>query len=176
MQTLADHHLPPGNLCLEMTESMLMEHEDSAIALLGQLRDGGVHLAIDDFGTGYSSLAALRRLPADQLKIDRSFISSLPDDAGTIAWAIVRLGHTLGMTVLAEGVETTAQHEQPRQIGCAPHKAICSAGPYRQRRSTGSSPPVPPKTRQPGDGGGLLRQFPVLAKTPRSAWIHRRDS
>ncbi len=117
---LAAAGLPPQNLCLEMTESILMERDDAGIAMLAELRSDGVHLAIDDFGTGYSSLAALRRLPADQLKIDRSFVSSLPgdDDAGTIAWAVVRLGHTLGMSVLAEGVETPQQRDVLLGFGC----------------------------------------------------------
>jgi diguanylate cyclase (GGDEF)-like protein len=112
--------LAPGSLCLEMTESILMERDEAGIAALATLRADGVHLAIDDFGTGYSSLGALRGLPADLLKIDRSFISSLPedDDAGTIAWAVVRLGHTLGMQVLAEGVETQAQRDALRRFGC----------------------------------------------------------
>ena len=119
-RALEEAQLPPENLCLEMTESILMERDDAGIAMLCELRGEGVHLAIDDFGTGYSSLGALRRLPADQLKIDRSFVSSLPedDDAGTIAWAVVRLGHTLGMSVLAEGVETVQQREALLGFGC----------------------------------------------------------
>ena len=117
---LAESRLAPDLLCLEMTESILMERDDEAIAMLTDLRGDGVHLAIDDFGTGYSSLGALRRLPVDLLKIDRSFVASLPDDddAGTIAWAVVRLGHTLGMPVLAEGVETAEQHEALKRFGC----------------------------------------------------------
>jgi diguanylate cyclase (GGDEF)-like protein/PAS domain S-box-containing protein len=119
-EALATSGLPADNLVLEMTESILMERDDEAIAMLTALRLDGVHLAIDDFGTGYSSLGSLRRLPVDLLKIDRSFIASLPDDddAGTIAWAVVRLGHTLGMPVLAEGVETPEQHEALRRFGC----------------------------------------------------------
>jgi diguanylate cyclase (GGDEF)-like protein len=117
---LARTDLDPSALCLEMTESILMERDDVAISMLTELRAEGVHLAIDDFGTGYSSLGALRRLPVDLLKIDRSFISSLPedDDAGTIAWAVVRLGHTLGLPVLAEGVETEEQRAALRRFGC----------------------------------------------------------
>ena len=117
---LDDSGLPPTALCLEMTESILMERDEEGIAMLTELRADGVHLAIDDFGTGYSSLGALRRLPVDLLKIDRSFISSLPedDDAGTIAWAVVRLGHTLGLPVLAEGVETQEQRAVLREFGC----------------------------------------------------------
>jgi EAL domain-containing protein (putative c-di-GMP-specific phosphodiesterase class I) len=97
-----------------------MERDEAAISMLTELRSEGVHLAIDDFGTGYSSLGALRRLPVDLLKIDRSFISGLPedDDAGTIAWAVVRLGHTLGLPVLAEGVETEQQCAALRHFGC----------------------------------------------------------
>ncbi len=117
---LDDTGLHPHTLCLEMTESILMERDDDAIAALAELRADGVHLAIDDFGTGYSSLGALRRLPVDLLKIDRSFVASLPEDedAGTIAWAIVRLGHTLRMPVLAEGVETQAQRDALHRFGC----------------------------------------------------------
>ncbi len=117
---LRETGLDPASLCLEMTESILMERDATGIAMLHELRDDGVHLAIDDFGTGYSSLAALRRLPVDLVKIDRSFVASLPDDddAGTIAWAVVRLGHTLGMPVLAEGVETAAQRDALRRFGC----------------------------------------------------------
>jgi EAL domain-containing protein (putative c-di-GMP-specific phosphodiesterase class I) len=112
--------LAPECLCLELTESILMEQADQAIDMLTELRGDGIHLAIDDFGTGYSSLGALRQLPVDLLKIDRSFISSLPDDddAGTIAWAVVRLGHTLGLPVLAEGVETEEQRAVLREFGC----------------------------------------------------------
>ncbi|MDP9164605.1 MAG: EAL domain-containing protein [Actinomycetota bacterium] len=118
--TLGDAGLPPSMLCLELTESLLMERDEAGIAMLTDLRRDGVHLAIDDFGTGYSSLAALRRLPVDLVKIDRSFVASLPedDDAGTIAWAVVRLGHTLGFPVLAEGVETREQAEALRRFGC----------------------------------------------------------
>ena len=111
--------LAADDLCLEMTESILMERDDVAIAMLTELRRDGVHLAIDDFGTGYSSLAALRRLPFDIIKIDRSFVSALPeDDAGTIAWAVVRLGHTLDICVLAEGVETPEQRDALVEFGC----------------------------------------------------------
>ena len=117
---LQDSGLDPTGLCLEMTESILMERDHVGIAMLNELREDGVHLAIDDFGTGYSSLAALRRLPVDLVKIDRSFVASLPedDDAGTIAWAVVRLGHTLGIPVLAEGVETSEQRDALRRFGC----------------------------------------------------------
>jgi diguanylate cyclase (GGDEF)-like protein len=117
---LRDSGLAPELLCLEMTESILMERDEAALGMLTTLRGDGVHLAIDDFGTGYSSLAALQRLPVDQLKIDRSFVGGLPEDenAATIAWAIVHLGHALDLGVLAEGVETPAQRAELLRFGC----------------------------------------------------------
>jgi EAL domain-containing protein (putative c-di-GMP-specific phosphodiesterase class I) len=117
---LGDTALPAEALCLEMTESILMERDEVAVAMLNALRAEGVHLAIDDFGTGYSSLSALRKLPVDLIKIDQSFVASLPedDDAGTIAWAVVSLGHTMGIPVLAEGVETPAQRDALVRFGC----------------------------------------------------------
>ena len=117
---LRESGLAPGQLFLEMTESMLMERDEAGLAMLATLREDGVHLAIDDFGTGYSSLAALRRLPVDQLKIDQSFVASLAvdDNAATIAWAIVHLGHALGLEVLAEGVESAAQRAELVRFGC----------------------------------------------------------
>ena len=117
---LRESGLPAEALCLEMTESILMEREEVAISMLTELRAEGVHLAIDDFGTGYSSLSALRKLPIDLIKIDQSFVASLPedDDAGTIAWAVVSLGHSMGIPVLAEGVETNEQRDALVRFGC----------------------------------------------------------
>ncbi len=119
-KTLAHVQLAPQQLCLEMTESILMEREADAIALLADLRRDGVHLAIDDFGTGYSSLGALRRLPVDLVKIDRSFVTNLPQDdkESSIVWTIVRLAHRLGMAVVAEGVENVEQRDSLRGLGC----------------------------------------------------------
>jgi diguanylate cyclase (GGDEF)-like protein/PAS domain S-box-containing protein len=117
---LAQAHLEPHRLCLEMTESVLMEHEDVAIAMLTELRQDGVQVAIDDFGTGYSSLSALRRLPVNTVKIDRSFVTHLPQDGKdlSVAWTIVQLAHRLGMTVVAEGVETAGQRDALGELGC----------------------------------------------------------
>ena len=119
-EALTQAQLPPQALCLDMTESILMEREDDAIAMLTTLRQDGVHLAIDDFGTGYSSLNALRRLPVDLVKIDRSFVTDLPhnDEDASIAWTIVRLAHRLGLTVLAEGIELAEQRDALRDLGC----------------------------------------------------------
>jgi diguanylate cyclase (GGDEF)-like protein/PAS domain S-box-containing protein len=116
---LADTQLSPRFLELEVTETLLLQDEHVARAI-PELKKMGVTLSIDDFGTGYSSLNYLRRLPVGKLKIDRSFVSGLPasaDDA-IIARAIIDLGHALGHTVIAEGVETEEQLEYLRDEGC----------------------------------------------------------
>ncbi|MBK0869492.1 EAL domain-containing protein [Saccharopolyspora sp. HNM0986] len=117
---LAESGLPPGALCLEVTENALMQDATSAVRMLRALRGLGVFLAIDDFGTGYSSLAQLRRLPLDTLKIDRSFITDLgeSDDVEAIVTSIVAMAHAVGLSVVAEGVETPRQLEILRDIGC----------------------------------------------------------
>jgi diguanylate cyclase (GGDEF)-like protein/PAS domain S-box-containing protein len=118
--TLALTGLPPERLCLEVTESVLMDDVTASIVVLNELRAVGVSLVIDDFGTGYSSLNYLRRLPVDGMKIDRSFVSELglatEDDA--IVSAIIQLGHTLGLGITAEGVETEDQAAILRKLGC----------------------------------------------------------
>jgi diguanylate cyclase (GGDEF)-like protein len=117
---LADSGLPAGALWLELTESTVMADADVAGDTLAELRRLGVHLAIDDFGTGYSSLAYLRRLPIEQLKIDRSFVAGLGDDPEdqAIVGLIVSLAGTLGLSVVAEGVETPEQLSSLRRLGC----------------------------------------------------------
>ena len=112
--------LEPSCLVMEITESLLISEPDIAVQRLGDLRHLGVRLAIDDFGTGYSSLSYLRRFPVDVLKIDRSFVSALggdPEDAA-LAHAIVKLGHTLHLRVVAEGIETAAQLAELRALDC----------------------------------------------------------
>ena len=115
---LEDTGLPPGSLILEITESGLMRHTTATIDRLGALRSLGVHLAIDDFGTGYSSLSYLERFPIDILKIDRSFVSSTPDTLSPIAAAILDLGRTLGLQVVAEGIEEPDQARRLAELGC----------------------------------------------------------
>ncbi|MNT41113.1 Phytochrome-like protein cph2 [compost metagenome] len=105
---------------MEITESLLMESQQQACAVLAQLQAMGVVTAVDDFGTGYSSLAYLKSLPIDHLKIDRAFIKDLPadDDAVAITRAIIDLGHALGFRITAEGIETQAQYDFLRNAGC----------------------------------------------------------
>jgi EAL domain-containing protein (putative c-di-GMP-specific phosphodiesterase class I) len=117
---IAEHGLSAERLCLEITEGVAMADPEHTLAVLRQLRDMGVRIAIDDFGTGYSSLGYLRRLPVDALKIDRSFVGGLPHDAASlsIVKATIELGHSLGLTVVAEGVEHDAQLAALRELGC----------------------------------------------------------
>ena len=117
---LAVSGLPPQLLELELTESILVHDADDALQRLHALARLGVRLSIDDFGTGYSSLAYLKRFPIGKLKIDRSFVQGLPgdeSDAGIVR-AILQMGRALGMTVIAEGVETEAQRQFLQQAGC----------------------------------------------------------
>src|SRR5581483_5011209 len=103
--------LPPGYIELELTEGAMTENVESVATAMRQLKTLGVKIALDDFGTGYSSLNYLRHFPADKLKIDQSFVRDITSDAGSagICRTIISLGHQLGMSVLAEGVENAAQ-------------------------------------------------------------------
>ena len=120
-QILEVSGLDPVCLVIEITESLLMSEPDVAIEKLGSLKELGVRVAIDDFGTGYSSLSYLRRFPVDILKIDRSFVAAMgrgPEDAA-LSHAIVKLGDTLGLRVVAEGIETAEQLSELRALACA---------------------------------------------------------
>ena len=112
--------LPADALTLEITESVLMEEVEATAQTLRSLKDLGVGLSIDDFGTGYSSLSYLKRFPVDVLKIDRSFVDGLGTDADdhAIVGAVVSLAHALGLSVVAEGVETQRQLHELRRLGC----------------------------------------------------------
>ena len=119
-QAIANHQLRPDRIEIEITESAIMHHPERAIEALRELKAIGVRIALDDFGTGYSSLSYLRRFPIDTLKIDRSFILEIdrnPEDAEIVA-AIVAMAHTLGLRVVVEGVETTAQLAVIVEKGC----------------------------------------------------------
>ncbi len=119
-QVLQTTGVDPAWIELEITESVVMQDADHTIELLQQLRDLGVMLSIDDFGTGYSSLSYLRRFPINKLKIDQSFVGNLVsgNQDAAIVDAIVRLGHNLGLTVIAEGVETEAHLAVLAQLHC----------------------------------------------------------
>jgi diguanylate cyclase (GGDEF)-like protein/PAS domain S-box-containing protein len=117
---LAEGHVPAQSLALELTETALMETDIEVLRVLERLRDMGVRLGIDDFGTGYSSLVYLKRLPVDFVKIDRSFVSGLAPSSPDreIVTAIVGMGHALGLTVVAEGVERPEQLTLLQDLGC----------------------------------------------------------
>ncbi len=117
---LSRHGLPPWCLELEVTEGALIRNLDMAILILKSLKEMGIKVSIDDFGTGYSSLSYLQRFPVDTLKIDRSFVADVPNDQNdaAIVKAIIGLGSSLGLTVLAEGVETEQQLDFLREAGC----------------------------------------------------------
>ena len=118
-QVMADHGLAPGELELEVTESVAMDEPKVVVSSLQALKAAGARIAIDDFGTGYSSLSHLRELPVDCIKIDRAFVSEITaGQGGMFAETIVRLGHNLGVSILAEGVETPEQAGFLRGLGC----------------------------------------------------------
>lgn len=121
LDALAASGLPPQRLELEITEAVLLDDTDTALATLHALRERGIRVAMDDFGTGYSSLSYLRRFPFDKLKIDRSFVKDTTQagHALAIVGAICTLGRSLGMDTTAEGVETVAQLRAVQAAGCA---------------------------------------------------------
>jgi diguanylate cyclase (GGDEF)-like protein len=108
----------PELLELEITESLLLDDTDRNVRFMRRIRDKGIKLAIDDFGTGYSSLAYLQRLPIGQLKIDMSFVRAIPGDGEAITTAILAMAHSLGLAVVAEGVENERQLDFLRRAGC----------------------------------------------------------
>lgn len=118
--SLLRHGIPPELITFEVTESAAMEDPQASMRIFEKLSQINVSLSIDDFGTGYSSLSHLRKLPARQLKIDRSFVQDLAkeEDARSIVKAVIKLSHALGLEVVAEGVETTAQQDILRDMGC----------------------------------------------------------
>ncbi|WP_454644388.1 EAL domain-containing protein [Bradyrhizobium liaoningense] len=117
---LAEYDLPPDALMLEITEGAFMQDGVAALETMNAIRELGVGLSVDDFGTGYSSLSRLAHLPIRELKIDRSFMRDIEKDAGAlaIATAVVRVGQGLGITVVAEGVETEGQRKTLAELGC----------------------------------------------------------
>jgi diguanylate cyclase (GGDEF)-like protein len=120
-QALAISRLDPNRLELEITESVLLQNSEDTLTLLHQLRGLGIRIALDDFGTGYSSLGYLRSFPFDKIKIDRTFVRDIDDNAGSavIVGAVVGIARALGMTTVAEGVETANQLAVVGRQGCA---------------------------------------------------------
>jgi EAL domain-containing protein (putative c-di-GMP-specific phosphodiesterase class I) len=120
LQTMKSVDFKPEWLELEVTEGQVMDNPDEAIIKLREINNLGIEIAIDDFGTGYSSLAYLKKLPLDKLKIDQSFVRDLPDDEddSAIAKAIIALGKSLNLKLIAEGVETQEQRDFLLENGC----------------------------------------------------------
>ena len=120
MKILHTYGVPPQLLELEITENTLAHDPDRALATLTALHNAGIAISIDDFGTGYSSMSYLKRLPVSELKVDRSFVSGmlLNADDGVLVRSVVDLGHNLGLTVVAEGVEDQETMDALVAVGC----------------------------------------------------------
>ncbi len=130
-QAMFDSGVAAEQLVIELTESMLMDNVPANLAQMHELKTLGVTLSIDDFGTGYSSLSYLKRFPLDELKIDRSFVMDLPGQRAdtAIVGTVIQLGHSLGMTVIAEGVETQDQLDCLRRLGCDTYQGYLFSRP-----------------------------------------------
>jgi EAL domain-containing protein (putative c-di-GMP-specific phosphodiesterase class I) len=117
---ISRHQLPPSLLTLEVTESGFIEDPNRALRILDALAALGVLLSIDDFGTGYSSLSHLARMPVHEIKIDRSFVTGLEANSefAAIVRSAIEMGHSLGLKVVAEGIETETAAEKLRALGC----------------------------------------------------------
>ncbi len=148
--------LAPERLEIEVTESVLLKDTDAVARLFGQLREIGVGLALDDFGTGYASISYLRRFPFNKIKIDRSFVHELgvQADGAALVGGLIKLGHSLGMTVTAEGVETPAQLEHLCRLDCDEAQGYLFGQP------------LPPAGLDP-------ERLPAIAKplAPATAWL-----
>jgi diguanylate cyclase (GGDEF)-like protein len=150
-EALASSGMSPVLLQLEVTESMVMRNVSRAIKVLDAIQSRGIRLAIDDFGTGYSSMSLMKQFPIDTIKIDRSFVRDLPNDSEdqAIAQAIISMGKALGMTVVAEGVETPEQQAFLRSHACDEMQGYLF------------SKPLPPRQL-----ASLLRSAPLLVSPP----------
>jgi diguanylate cyclase (GGDEF)-like protein len=139
MAAIGRFKIEPRKLKLELTESLLAEGIEVTVAKMGSLKDMGVRLSLDDFGIGYSGLAYLKRLPLDQLKIDREFVRDIltdPNDAA-IARTIIGLARSLGLDVIAEGVETEVQREFLARLGCTQYQGYLFCPPLPLARLEG---------------------------------------
>ena len=137
LDVLQTTELPPHLLDLEITEGVMVDRLGETREKLQQLKDAGVSISIDDFGTGYSSLAYLKHLAIDRLKIDRIFVKDIPNcDDGSIASSIVALAHSLGLAVLAEGVETDEQLRFLQQADCGSFQGYLFSKPVPAEECT----------------------------------------
>jgi diguanylate cyclase (GGDEF)-like protein len=153
LAALADAGLPPAALTLEVTERVLVEASSQVVDNFSRLREAGVRLAIDDFGTGYASLAYLRRLPVDIIKIDPSFVAGLGQDETLtlLTRTIVQLGRDLGLSVVAEGIESSQQLGLLRDMGCGLGQGYLVAAPMPPGQLESLLTPVPAQA----DGGSV---------------------
>jgi diguanylate cyclase (GGDEF)-like protein len=164
-ETLAEHALTPDNLVVEVTEDAVMRDTSRAIAILNQIKASGVEIAVDDFGTGQSSLEQLKNVPADELKLDRSFVLGMVEDPqdAAIVGSVVGLGRALGLRVVAEGVETPQVWQRLAELGCDVAQGFGLARPM-------PAPQFERWAREPSDRARLL--VPQL-HTSRSTWRRR---
>jgi EAL domain-containing protein (putative c-di-GMP-specific phosphodiesterase class I) len=131
IRLLEEERVPARLLELELTERMLLDETSGVRHKIKQLKAMGIRIAMDDFGTGYSSLSQLKDLPIDKMKIDRSFVQDLPEnqDAAAIARAIVQMSSSMGLPVIAEGVETVAQRQFLTQLGVSDLQGLLISPP-----------------------------------------------
>jgi diguanylate cyclase (GGDEF)-like protein len=164
-ETLARHLLTPDNLVVEVTEDAVMRDASRAIDILNRIKASGVDIAVDDFGTGQSSLEQLKNVPADELKLDRSFVLGMVEDPqdAAIVGSVVGLGRALGLRVVAEGVETPQAWQRLAELGCDVAQGFGLARPMPAAQFERWA-------REPSDRARLL--VPQL-HTSRSAWRRR---
>jgi diguanylate cyclase (GGDEF)-like protein len=184
-RTLSRSGIQPAQLALEITETLLIEQADTSRAILESLKQLGVGILLDDFGTGYSSLSYLKSFSLDQLKVDRSFIAELSDDARSakIVSATIEMARALGMTVVAEGVETASQLEVLQRLGCdyaqgdhfsepQPPDAIGQLIDQALAQRPTSRAPIEPAAA-PSQGGGVSLETPGEAEVRRRVAVGR---
>ncbi|PPJ80342.1 GGDEF-domain containing protein, partial [Staphylococcus haemolyticus] len=152
VRMLAAYGLDSTAIQVELTETALMDDIDHAVKVLGALKELGIRISLDDFGTGYSNLARLRELPVDRVKIDRSLVRDIATsaEARTICSAVVGLIQGLGMEVVIEGVETQAQMEMLRVIGCTLFQGYHLARPTAEQAYLAQFAPQRPTVRDVG--------------------------
>ena len=172
-ETIASNGLPPEALMLEVTESVFMNEHSVAIETMNAIRKLGIGLSLDDFGTGYSSLNRLAHLPIRELKIDRSFMRNVESDASALAIAttVVRVGQSLKLTVVAEGVETEGQRKLLSELGCEVMQGYLCAPAMSPERSTDGCSTIAPTRR---DAAAKRRRGPFATDAVVADCVHGR--